>query len=1720
MARNVYDRVGNYFKTTKANTPSSPLVNGHSARKPSQSHSASFPPPQTPRDRSSSVQDAQGQRSASAKIEIAIPSRSFDSASYVDVDNESVAQEAVSATATSAPLQQHTQATFLPPADPTTSAVQDAPGGSKTGFSIVLSPKKFDKDEYLDVADIAEPLTSLSARKKDRRDFSDTQAFFGESLDQRQRADAAVDAMDKLIRSVYQAVGSVLAGDPGFDHIVVLNREQQPALTGTFHQKLHAAVQKVIDLKGFDRVPLEYLLQVQKLSEANMKHIEDFSLRIDENWEDEAVETWLQQVPDLDTALKASRTCLRLLSAGREEKQLYSETMIQMSVNLFKNITDDIIIPIVEMRNNGPASKVFRALSKNKKVVSTIFMSCQKLFALLAELVTKIELSEMAMNSLEFTASRLIFVENAYYERDSVVGTQRFDGIRVVAMDMLCQIFMMKPQQRQGIIDDMLTSLEKLPVGKQGSRQYKLGDGGNIQPLSALIMRLIQASAGRIDDTKDVGRTALLRDLGANGQEPDEAKARYATASIKSEEQAADQHAVAIQELESAASPLNDAAQRYAAYVVNFIVQRAMKSTKTGDTPYRNLLDLFVEDFTVCLDMADWPSAELLLRQMMLMMVQIFEAPKSAAPAKNMALELLGVMSGAVSKLRSQVEKTASALEGGSSDELSQYLSDLATHVLSQKTPVEHIVGWTGPFRASLEHLQQRCADDPYLASSAAFMITSWATRTFTGYSTMSDDDLERDREMGRLAYRLRRMVEDRNWLSSEYTFKAVEESQARLSYTVLVLCLPFCEAYDRILNIQIRSMLSDQATVRSRSLKSVSQVIEIDPSILDGDSPMLQGIKDCAVDSSPQVRDSALGLIGICLTVRPVLEASLAPTILDRFLDSGVGVRKRAMKLARDIYLRNRGKGIRSAIAKSFLRRVNDRDEGVQDLARQVIEEVWFAPFYNEASTAAYRTAIAEHVALIVQTVKSEGAGETLDKVFQMILRPNNKSLEGPFSVCSKLVAIMFGQIDNVEASESAGFSGRDALQVLTTFARADPTLFNFEQMRMLRPQLSTLGTPEESAAFHAVTIIYTCVLPELPVVHNEWLTETRKTLLQSIPKVSQRKAFDDLIACIRTACDLLKSYGPMAMAVISSIQAVRRLKGAKLMPNQIGRFEAYARIVGGVSRHLDLDQHIGIFKEKMPDWKGNSVPKLILDLLVPFAAPTQALEGRKAAIEAIGHVCQARPRNYVLPQVYTTFSNVFEDREPSLELMILQSFKAFLVIEEKRSEAGGDAANSGKKKELTVMGGTSFDDVASATTQRFLKDITRIALSSQDIFAFTAMEVLGSINRQGLTHPKETGVTLITLETSSNPRIAELAFFEHRALHEKHETVLEREYVKAVQAAYNYQRDVVKDTHGATTKDGFQSKLHFLIDVMKISKMKNRQRFLEKLCGQIEFDVSKLDAKEGMPREVDFARFILENAAYFEYQTIGEIQTAVNTLEKLVNTLGIGVAQAIESEVFDVRMDVDAEGEMDGGAEAQLHAEAAMNGQPQQPPVPQMLHLSSTVNPNRLVQLTAASLILSATWETRTYLRRLYGMGSNRHENKAKEKAKDLNRSPVKVQGIHGDKFWDEMTSLMGGTETPDMMMQKCKAFVDVLNVDKDFQVADEEDDLELEEPGTPEDGEEGDPDGFGDRGRKRKGGSTPGGRKKRARSSSQQRKRGRPRKARSTEPESDVDADGDWI
>ncbi|KAH7275451.1 sister chromatid cohesion C-terminus-domain-containing protein [Fusarium solani] len=1720
--------IGSYYKASKSTVPESKQPNGHPKGHPTPKlPHTSLNAPTTPQS-SHPAQNSQAHRSNSVRIEVAIPSkRQFDPSAYVDVSN--LTQQEVPAPVQSQHLHQAQQYPQQMQMQPQLSAkpLQPTPeAGQNPAFRIELPVANINRDEYLEMEERPDDPHHLSVRKGNQQEYSNSQDLIGESLDQRQRSEAALDTLDKLVRSVFTSVHRVLSMEPGYDHIVSVSQDQEVAMTASTQQKMHGAIQKTISLRCFDRVPVEHLMQIMKLSEASLKQVEDWEMRVDDSWSEEEVNTWVQQLADVETMLKSARTCLRILSGGRDDKQLYSETVIQRSVDIFRKVTEDIVMLLVELRPSGSAATAFKAFSKNKKPIATIFLGCQKLFALLAELVTKIELSDTVINSLEFTASRLIFMDNAYFEKDSVVGVQKFDGLRSVAMDMLCQIFLIKPQQRQGIIDEILTSLEKLPVGKQSARQFKLSDGGSIQPVSALIMRLVQASSGRVNNSNERNRNKLMRNINGEEEEDDDdenlpPESKRFVSSIKSEEQGARQHAVSIKDLETSVAPLLDTAQRNASYVINFMVSRAISSTKSGDSPYRNLLDLFVEDFTTCLDLPDWPSAELLLRLLVFMMVQQFEGPKTAAPAKNMALELLGGCSAAISRLRSHVKRLVSSSEGNDADDLSRYLADLATQAREQRARVEQIVAWAGPYRATLESLQGRCHDDPHLLSAISFLVTGWASQVHNGYDSYQESDDERDEELGRLGFRLRMMIEDRRWLVNEYTFKSVSANQAKLAYSIILLRSPFCEAYDKILNILLRSMGTDQATVRSKSLKSVNQVLETDPSILDVNSNVLNKILECAGDTSTQVRDSALGLLGNCMTMRPALEDALTEVVVNRFQDSGVGVRKRAMKLARDIYLRNHSRALRSLIANGLLRRVHDPDESVCDLARQVIEEVWFAPFYRDDGTAVYQTSLTEHVSLVIQTVNSGMLSETLDKVFRSILRPKDKSLQGPFSVCSKLVANMFGLIDNLDSDDSTVPSGRDALNVLTIFANADPKLFNFEQIRLLKPHLASFAKPEELTAFRSVTVIYRRVLPTLSTVHSDFLLEVRKLLLGAVGKLNLRAPLDDLIACTLVVCELLNVFEPLANAMASSLAGLQRLRSMGKLDEKTSLYlNAYCLVIGMIAKHCDLDNCPGPFKKKFPKWPGGSVARLAIDTLAPFTAPSQPLDSRRPALDAIGLACQSWPRNYVIPKVYTAFQQVFDEQVPSLENAILRSFREFLIIEEKRSETAGQAP-SGKKKELTVMGGTSYDDVASATTQRFLKDITRIALSSQDEHAFLAMEVLGSINRQGLTHPKETGVTLITLETSSNRKIAELAWEEHRSLHEKHETVLEREYVKAVQSAFAYQRDVVGEPHGATTNP-FQSKLHYLMETLKISKMKNRQRFLDKLCGQVDFELAKLDMSGDIPTQMVYARFIIENLAYFEYQTMGELQTTVSAMEKILTSTGAPVAQAIESEVFNVRMDVDQppaapDGPLGFSTADSISVSAPVDGQPSVAPAPAF---ALTVEPARLRQLTTAAIILLSMWEVRTFIRRLFGMGLKRQDTKVKALAKDLNKSPVKVQGVHGDKVWDEIESLMKGLQDQEHMIKTCSAFVELLNVDKDLKVVEDAGEMDLE-PATPSADEDEEGDVMADRGRKRKGGSTPGGRKKRARSSSQPRKRGRPRKNReSVEHDVEADLDGDWF
>jgi len=270
-------------------------------------------------------------------------------------------------------------------------------------------------------------------------------------------------------------------------------------------------------------------------------------------------------------------------------------------------------------------------------------------------------------------------------------------------------------------------------------------------------------------------------------------------------------------------------------------------------------------------------------------------------------------------------------------------------------------------------------------------------------------------------------------------------------------------------------------------------------------------------------------------------------------------------------------------------------------------------------------------------------------------------------------------------------------------------------------------------------------------------------------------------------------------------------------------------------------------------------------------------------------------------------------------------------------------------------------------------------------------------------------------------------------------------------------------------------------MIDVLKISKVKSRKRFYQSLCDKIDFDPAKMGLDE-LPHHLEYAQFIIENMAFFEYGSIDELLAAIAAMEKVVATTGTAIQLAIETEIFH-HGQIEQPSQIDGNSQSQLAA--------------------PTIDPTRLLQLTASSMMLSCLWEARTYLRRQYGLTTNRREGKGKAIAKDLNKAPLKVQGVSGDKFWEVVTTIMAALESDESKIKQCDDFVKMLNVDPDFKIAadgdDESENARLNTPSEDEENGTPGPPGSG-RGRKRKGTGTPGGRKKRARSTSVPRPRGR--------------------
>jgi len=646
---------------------------------------------------------------------------------------------------------------------------------------MVVIPPPSAKIHSNDYITYEEPLGEDGAeafRKRKRGGEASSGANLLQARDQRAVSDEILRQLQDLMQDIFEAEDQTqmdTAGDSSSipsQHFVSASHEGREvlSLSPAIHIKLESLLHKSINADRFGEIDVEHLQRLYRLCEGALTSADSANLHIDTGWDAENFTSWISRLDAADAGLRSARTILRVMTGGRDDKELYSEELLQNILTITKKVLDICVIPIVEFRSSGSTSAIFEGVSIHKKVLSQLVFDTNKVMALLVKLLAKIEMAEIIITGIEFFAIPLLFVENAHNEKESVLGVQKFENLRRTSMDQISIIFSRYPDQRSFLLNEVLTSLQRLPVNEKHARQYKLPEGKTIMLVSALIMQLVQISAKHSTAATEKpfhkAKPTTMRDHEHESGSSDEESAESTPAPAKYNksdrfEGSDDPHDnTTLQHLSKDANFLVDNATKSAQFVTSFLVQRASNTAKSSESPHRQHLDIFVQDLIAVLGIPEWPAAELLLRMVFASCRQIAENPKSLAPAKNMALELLGMMGSAISDLVSSTRHASRSLDDEDS-EFSRNLRQMLDDYLDGSLEGNELVAYHGPYHAVAEYLGRSSSADVQSASAQAYYVAQWSRIASSG-------DLKIDPDNGKLILKLQKMLSGAGWAMSE----------------------------------------------------------------------------------------------------------------------------------------------------------------------------------------------------------------------------------------------------------------------------------------------------------------------------------------------------------------------------------------------------------------------------------------------------------------------------------------------------------------------------------------------------------------------------------------------------------------------------------------------------------------------------------------------------------------------------------------------------------------------------------------------------------------------------------------------------------------------------------------------------------------------------------------------------------------------------------------
>ncbi|KAF1972182.1 sister chromatid cohesion protein-like protein Mis4 [Bimuria novae-zelandiae CBS 107.79] len=1536
----------------------------------------------------------------------------------------------------------------------------------RSGPAVVIKPSSAPKHEFRLIDNVssspdeAQPpaLDHLAALRPEERVLAE------QKIDRLQRLVAKYSEAKEELKSEY------------FEKISTMDADIT-AMTAEALKHLYDRVMSVNATKCFPSVPVETIIQIHALCDPLITASDQSSL-----FSDGEFSSWDSDIRTVDSGLKSARLALTTMLEGPSDRRTSSEDLLTTIVQVVKRVLDSCIFPVLEASRGAADSDLFAYASNHRDEITAILRLCSSVQDLLAKTVRKITLPDSALNAVEFLALSLFVHPNSPSEKESILGIQKFEALRLASMRVLTNIFGSRPDHQTYIVNEILRNLDKLPDKGPNTRLFKSVREEPIMTVSAIFMQFVQVAATNTSNHNSKSTSAPKEE---DSEDEDKSESEYDSDRKPARKAKVPKNTASEEE---ATRRLMDNARQIAQRIANTLTERALNVTKSGDKPYRNLLDMFVDDFCKVLGSPEWPAANLLLFPLFTQMTKYLADTSN----RNMALSILGTMGSGIIDFKKRIRLLKRDLDISQS-ELSSKLQQLTEDMLEGydvRLRKNDLLALRDPNRVVIKSLPDYLGvnddtEDLRLLSVRGCNISCWLDSITQAMEIKDDDDdndVSNDRVIAELRREVRSMALEPKWACREYKFQNISPTETRLAAAITTWKSQFCQYYPGIVNIMFKQIRDGGAQQKNSAIKNIESFLGKDPHAVA--EKHVNVLVEKLRDASPLVRAAVLSLISKCLASNPALERLCLQPVLLMTTDSNNEPKKRAINLLKTIYTRSESLDVKTQIVAALLPASQDLEKPVSDPARQALEEVWLKVLdpHTNADESRLRLQRVERVSLVVQTVrkinKLPTSMQAFEAFFSQALSKSAPNASINFRICKDLVADL---VEGVISPDSIGaeYTQDSGLQTLSIFARVSPTMFTLDHIQRLKLYIIDPKTADDIEILRSTVTIYRFVIPCLSDLPTKFADDVWKLLSEAIAKLARSAANGNItgkntlvgvVNCLWIMRHVATNGVAKLLALVGSIlvqllQVFAPSDDTSAQEAQKTRITSWLGIIGTFGKVGAWDEHADQFRSSVANSArkvllkkpaaeqqlkgllsptGSTAPSspslILLNVVRPFSKQPWNLSIRETALGAVGDVCQGSPPLFRRSDVETTFKLVFKNEIPSLKQIALTQFCDFLAVAEGLSDvttSDENAASAGKRLDQPTLETHGSHAIAIHLAGQFLQEISDVALQNDNELALVATRALVSINRQGLLHPVPVGLALIALGSSLNPQISSMAGNEHTSIHAKHESMFENEYAVAIKMAFRYQQDVFHDPHGMTKPPDCKPKVAYMFNVMKSSR-KSQKKFLDNFCKLIDFKFSEFVDSTASSEALLFTRFCLENLALFDVQKVEDVSILITALEDIVlKNAGPSVGVAIETEM--------PKKNMSALQSAQLMQDASTD---LDEPDENMQDDHVSITDERLEQITHACMILQLMWEARSFIRKAYNVKTDRIL------PKKFSDNAVRNNLIKGADLWEKFAQVFTALETRSSMIAQCYEFAELLEVDRDFQINGEE--------GEDEDGE----------------------------------------------------------